>query len=165
MSIENYNPRNDGLALWQKDEVTSETNMQQAFTDLVMLLHGPKKSIPQELKEWRKLGRKLEKALPLMSDLNDALSSQVNQVVENSSLNKYKRWTPEEDELLIESIANGDSVMKVASVFGRTPQAISARVSVLVGIKKVSKEVAGRFLGTINGVETAGAIKGTVFID
>ena len=48
----------------------------------------------------------------------------------------------------------------VASLFGRTPSAIASRVSYLVGIERVSQEIAGRFVGTLNGQHIHGMIDG-----
>ena len=71
-----------------------------------------------------------------------------------------KRWTKDEDEFLIDSIARGDSALKVSSQLGRTSEAIKTRVSYLVGISKVESDVAGTFIGTLNGVEVSGNLEG-----
>lgn len=47
-------------------------------------------------------------------------------------------------------------------MFGRSAGAIATRVSYLVGIKKVSEEVAGKFVGYLDGKHVEGVINGTV---
>lgn len=74
-----------------------------------------------------------------------------------------KRWSQEEDEMLIEMAARDDyTIIKLARAFGRTPGAIQSRISMLVGINKISAKVAGRFIGTLNGEHVEGDISGVL---
>lgn len=74
-----------------------------------------------------------------------------------------KRWTEEEDEALIERAACDDSTpIQLAQEFGRSPGAITSRISYLVGIKRVSSKVAGRFIGRIDGQEVEADIDGVL---
>ena len=77
--------------------------------------------------------------------------------------NNNKRWTAEEDELLIELVAREKrEPLSIALSLGRTPAAINARVSKLVGINRIDYKVAGHFLGTINGDAVTGKIDGII---
>lgn len=72
-----------------------------------------------------------------------------------------KRWTESEDEHLIDMAAAGDmTLFELAMTMGRTPGAVQSRISQLVGIGKISQEVAGRFVGTLNGEHVSGIIEG-----
>lgn len=74
-----------------------------------------------------------------------------------------KRWTEEEDNLLIEmAVADGTTTVELARVFGRTPGAIQSRITYLVGIERLSSKVAGRFIGTIDGEQAEVEIDGIV---
>ena len=74
-----------------------------------------------------------------------------------------KKWDKDEDELLIDLASQDDyTTTKIAVYMGRTPSAIQSRISYLVGIKKLSQEIAGRFIGTLNGQSVNGYIEGSV---
>ena len=75
-----------------------------------------------------------------------------------------KRWTEQEDEALIELITDDkNTIESLAATFGRSAGAISTRISYLVGIERLSQEVAGRFVGTLGGVQVDETIKGTIY--
>lgn len=73
-----------------------------------------------------------------------------------------KRWDKDEDELLVDLVSEGrTSLTQIAISMGRTPAAIQTRLSYLVGIRKITQEIAGRFIGTLNGEDVSGYIDGT----
>lgn len=73
-----------------------------------------------------------------------------------------KRWTDEEDRMLIEFVGDGASMTEAATMMGRTPGAIASRITYLVGVSRLSQEIAGNFLGTIDGETVSGHIDGTL---
>ena len=94
--------------------------------------------------------------------LHKAEMEELEQLNNGVEKNKGKRWTAEQDELLIEHASQENNIYGLAQIFGRSPSAIQSRLTYLVGIKRVSKQVAGKFVGIFNGVETSGHINGTV---
>ena len=96
--------------------------------------------------------------------LNNEWSKLFDRYEAEAMQNHYKRWSPEEDATLIEMVCGDDCTMwSLASTFGRTPSSIKARLTTLVGLKRVSQEVAGRFIGTVDGVKTDSIISGTIY--
>ena len=81
--------------------------------------------------------------------------------------NNNKRWTKEEDEFLIESICEEDPVSLpiLASGMGRSETAVQTRISYLVGVKRLSQQVAGKFIGMANGEEFKANLVGTIYKD
>ena len=75
-----------------------------------------------------------------------------------------KRWSKQEDEMLINLVCEEKhNIHKLSSIFGRSPQAIQSRISELVGVRKLTQEIAGRFIGSINGNDVSGDIHGKVY--
>lgn len=84
-----------------------------------------------------------------------------NRAIESTTERSGKKWTVEEDEVLIELASRDNATpMSIATEMGRSPGAIQSRLSQLVGIGRVSQEIAGRFIGTLNGEHVAGIIDG-----
>ena len=90
-----------------------------------------------------------------------AAENSIKRANDKTSERSHKKWSSIEDEQLIDAVSKGDSsIIELSCVFGRSPSAIKSRVSYLVGIKRVSSEIAGRFIGTINGASIEGNIRG-----
>lgn len=75
----------------------------------------------------------------------------------------HKRWSKEEDELLIEWVCSDVSITKISLSLGRTVPAIKTRLTYLVGIKRLSQKVAGKFIGEINGKQSEANLVGTIY--
>ena len=74
-----------------------------------------------------------------------------------------KRWTSEEDRVLIDlATADDAAIIPIATTLGRSPQAISSRLTYLVGISRVTQEIAGRITGYIDGNPVDGQFVGTI---
>jgi hypothetical protein len=80
-----------------------------------------------------------------------------------SSGKYHKKWSKEEDEWLIEAVCDDVSLMRIAIALGRTVSAVQGRITYLVGVKRLSQQVAGKFIGTANGAEFEADLVGTVF--
>ena len=121
------------------------------------------KSISHQMKVFRKY-------VPVLLDLYDmstqaliASCKQAEELQGSLAERSKKRYTPEEDEAIISTAAEGDTLVAIALAVGRTPTAIQTRISHLVGIGKISQSVAGRFIGTINGSQIDAEIDGVVY--
>ena len=78
--------------------------------------------------------------------------------------NSMRRWTPDEDEKLLELATNGVFTTRdIASALSRTPSSVQNRLSVLFGRERKSKPVSGRFEGIINDQETTAKVVGRVY--
>ena len=111
------------------------------------------KYVPQLLKGFAATQQTMRAAVMT----NDRMASQIEGASQERS---RKRWSKDEDEFLIDAIAGGQTALYVSSVLGRTAEAIKTRVSYLVGISKIESDVAGTFIGTLNGVEVSGNLEG-----
>lgn len=77
---------------------------------------------------------------------------------------EHKRWSKEEDEFLIEAVCEDDKNESfIAAALQRTPTAIRQRITYLVGAKRLSQKVAGKFIGEINGEQAEANLVGTVY--
>lgn len=96
--------------------------------------------------------------------LDDSLKIN-NELTRRLGENARKRWTPEDDELLIERVTMDETpnISQIAAEFGRTPSAIMSRVTLLVGRNRVSQEVVGRFVGFMDGDYVEAELDGELF--
>jgi len=114
------------------------------------------------MQEYRKNADKAITALMNTKELIAYLCELIERMMADEDANKYKRWTKEADEALIEMICQGDNIYTIATALGRSPSSIHTRTSKLVGINRISKEIAGEFMGTLNGADIKGRIEGTL---
>lgn len=132
------------------------------LAEIVHTLTRPRSTFMQ-IKLMRELLYRAGAFLILQRKLIDDMIVERNRLTENVGERGRKRWTQQDDELLIEMASQDDTtIIDLSRQFGRTPGAIQSRISKLVGIKKMSVEVAGRFIGTLNGEFVEGNIDGTV---
>lgn len=118
----------------------------------------------EELKIYRKYVPELIKDYRRMIKINRNLLRMAKRLRTDSEAKKYKRWTNVEDNELIELVCNQDlTILDVSLTMGRTVPAIKTRVSKLVGLKRLSQEVAGKFIGNINGNHTECVLEGTLY--
>ena len=113
--------------------------------------------------------REYEKLIPILMDcryevwaLGKWAIDALIRLTESCNNNARKRWTKEEDELLVELAAGGDDLVAISLQMGRSAGAIQTRLTHLVGIGRVSQAVAGKFVGTLNGEYVQGYIKGDI---
>lgn len=157
---EGYDPRKDGIAIW--DEACEEgkarlTHLAGVANDLLC----SKPNAGEELRQWRKLGKYLLETTFFVADVILAQQQVLGNYLSDNPTNSNKKWSKEQDELLIEMVCEGESsVIEIATTMGRTPSAIKTRVSQLVGLKRIEQEVAGRFVGAINGIKSDVVIEG-----
>lgn len=138
-----------------------EAECKKMIDKIIQLEKCPKGPAIIQLREWRKVGAQMIKFINMQHDLISATETMTQRLNDKAGQRNHKRWTPEEDELLISAACRDDmSIIDMSATFGRSPSAIKTRLSYLVGIKRVSSEVAGKFIGTLNGASIEGNIRG-----
>ena len=138
------------------------TAKNNACVKLYKLCTVPKGSTFHQLQQFRKLVPDLIHAYCELFELLNASVEQIERVNTESEINKNKRWTDEEENLLIELVVSDTPILEISTIMGRSASAITSKVSKLVGLERISQKLAGKFFGTINGEEVSGEIKGTV---
>lgn len=163
--FEDINPDEFDVLLFNRKNITDVTSKGKVAAQKLHSNYTQKpKSIIVELNVYRKYLPDLIKYFVLITKVNEAAVKANDRLFAQGSENHYKRWTPEEDTMLIEEVCKGDSSLnEISIVFGRSPAAISNRITTLVGVKRLSQAVAGRFIGTINGKETSADVSEVVY--
>lgn len=157
-----YDPREDGILALNKNELNNETGAELA-RQLLQLLEEPKGSAFHQLQAWKKLGKKLYRFMKNQDDLIQLQKKESQRIFESTTEKKYKRWTPEEEKTLIDMVTQPDmTLVKLATMFGRTPSAIQAKLTNLVGLKRVDRKIAGKFVGNLNGEHVEGFVDGII---
>ena len=163
--------KNDGTVLYSADVINDSTggsrgSLVHACTELWSVCDRSRGMV-NDYKVFKKYVPILLKSYCLISEINDDYTKMFDENCGGEKRKKNKRWTPEEDEMLIEYLCLGEtpSQVELALAFGRTPSAIKTRVSQLVGIGRLSQQIAGKFIGTIDGEQVEGKIVGTVMKD
>ena len=122
------------------------------------------KSLIAEIATYRKYVPVLIKAYCKQSEWLKKATMQIDRCTDIEYDRGNRRWTSEEDETLISLVCEGKyNIHMISTMIGRSPAAITSHISVLVGRKRLTQEVAGKFIGTINGESAQGEIVGTVY--
>ena len=136
----------------------------QAWYALWAILDNRPKTIIEEVRVYRKYVPVL---LNYVKDANKHIKieqTKNRRLVGIDHERANKRWSKQEDELLINLVCEEKhNIHKLSAIFGRSPQAIQSRISELVGVRKLSQEIAGRFIGQIDGETVNGNISGTIY--
>lgn len=168
-----YNPGEEGIHLLNFTSIADEMGYQNLMEGLHKtqrgineLLSNPKDNPYVQLQKWRKLGQSMKVMINTFQEVTDGYKNQIDRVSNLTMENSNKRWSKEADEKLIDCICSGKySLVELSTIFGRTPTAISSRVSYLVGIQRLSQEIAGNFIGKLNGENIQGKIEGVINYD
>lgn len=160
-----YNPREDDILLWN---VTNNPRAKEGKNSAMALwkqIHQNKfGNVVQEVRFYRKHIPNVLELVFLLTDGIAAANKANERFLNDSEDKKYRRWTDQEDKLLIDLVCAGDkSILEISTTLGRSVPAIKTRLSNLVGVKRISQKVAGKFIGTINGEETETSIDGIVY--
>lgn len=164
-----YQPDKDGITVANVQDIIDSTGLNNFYEEdefarqIHRLLSNPKERPFIQLQKWRSLGKQMIAICAEKErEAKDAMKM-LDRFTRNIPDRNNKKWSDGEDELLIDMICEEEhSLLELSTIFGRTPTALKSRVSYLVGINKVSSEIAGKFIGTINGEEVCGDIKGTL---
>jgi len=155
-----------GITLYKRDEVLpliKQMKPHSLLSEAAALYEAPIRGVHRQIEMLRSMVYRLSQQVIMQDKMIDKLLIEADRMMDGISDRSRKRWTPEEDEALIEMASHDDStVIKLAKAFGRTPGAITTRISYLVGIERMSTKVAGRFIGWLDGEQVEGEIDGTV---
>ena len=165
--IENgYKPIDNGIMLFNADQLQGKGESAYAIKKICDVYYNRPKSIVVEIGIYRKYIPLVLKYIEQQAAIRNAMIKEHSRFYNAKAEKSNKRWTPEEDEILIEQACQDESNMNQLSIiFGRTPSAIQARITYLVGRKRLSQEVAGKFIGYIDGKKQEADIVGTVYKD
>lgn len=156
----------EGTTLVNYSEITAafrKLKESDAVMKLTVLCMQPKGSAFHQLQQFRKLVPELINAYTALWETQDALLEEFDRMCAKTQANKNKRWTKEQEECLVELVCRGNlSPVEISATMGRSVTAISTKVSDLVGVSRISQNVAGQFFGKINGEQTSGIIEGVV---
>lgn len=160
-----YRPLDHGIQLINEKEIErnigTDAQVKRFHEEVNRLLSNPKESPFIQLQKWRKLGMQMYKILKSNTECTKMSERQYNELTKAVGSNANKRWSEDDDELLINLVCdNNMTLLEIASVFGRSVSSIQSRVSYLVGIRRLSSEIAGNFMGTLNGTNIEGNIRG-----
>lgn len=138
----------------------------QAARKIIEVNENPKGNLARQFKELRTASKTILDAYFLYVDITKQAIKEADRL-QNCVDRNHKRWSQEEDEKLIESVTSDNfnpdgGFIDMARMFGRTPGAIQSRITYLVGIKRISQNVAGKFQGKVNGIDTEGYIEGVL---
>lgn len=159
-----YNPQNDGVLLFDSNKLQTSNETAEAFKKINMVLQNRPKSIIVELNTFRKYVPSIIKYAIQQTNIAHAAVRQNDRFVNVEEEKKHKRWTENEDKLLIDLVCEEkESMMSIATIFGRSVTAIKARLTYLVGVKRLSQQIAGKFIGTVNGEESEVQLEGTLY--
>lgn len=156
----------DGVNLFRKEEVLAAIESGSANTlavEAAQVLMNPPRGAHNQIKKLQNLVFRLTQVKLWDEILINRMLSELNRLSDGYAERSRKRWTQEEDEMLIEMAARDEvNVLDLTRTFGRTAGAITTRISYLVGIQKMSTRVAGRFIGWLDGEQVEGEIDGTL---
>lgn len=134
-----------------------------ALFKLYECVHSRGGNMAQKYRTYERYVPTLLKLYFEFTDLVDESGKQIKRYEKAAAARKNARWTDEEDTALIEMIVQEDvGIHELSTAFGRSPASISTRLSKLVGIGRISQEIVGKFVGTLNGEEVSGSIDGTL---
>ena len=160
---ENFNPLEHGLHIYKESDIPADYyDVSKLLCKIDQLIYNPKKNAYLQLLQWKKIGKAASELLVFQQEMIKNWAEESEQWKAGKARNNRKRWSAGEDELLIEYVSKNVSIHEISKIFGRTPAAISTRVSELVGINKLSQEIAGKFIGKLNGMDIEAHIDGTL---
>lgn len=160
-----YDPREDEILLMNSKYLDlSHGEAQNAILQLLKIQRNRPRSIVAEVKIYRKYVPKLLEAYWGQCEAAKMAVQGNKRFMTDCADKKNRRWTPQEDNLLIDLVCSeGKSIMEIAVEMGRSVSAIKTRVSTLVGRKRITQKIAGRFLGEIDGEQYNAIIDGVLY--
>ena len=153
----------EGVGLYDRDVASGLVDrVHAAVRDIHTLRNSPPKSIHVRMKMYDRIASTFLDHLDMTAEIRQGMLKERKQDRGARPERNGKRWSEAEDVTLINHVAAGESIQSLANIFGRTPLAISGRVSHLVGIKRITEEIAGRIEGYLDGAEVKGVFVGKI---
>lgn len=136
----------------------------QSVVELLRLtVEPPKMPVHKLLQRYRELSRNVLELYWAVVDLHNHLLAENAFLAGGDPAGHRKRWTDDDDEALIELSCQDDTNMiTLARSLNRTPAAISSRLTYLVGIRRLSRQVVGHLTGYLDGEPVDGFVVGEV---
>lgn len=157
----NENAFPEGVNLWDLEKIVDPSELHTALSEVIRMNHEQPKNLFMTLKKYREHSATIIRWAMTLQELRESSDRQLNHLMGKAGERSNKRWTESEDMALVELAANDQhSLVELSVTFGRSPAAISSRLTYLVGIKKVSQEIAGRIIGFIDGEPVNGYFSG-----
>lgn len=156
----------NGILLYHIDDVLEKGSVYEAAKKVANVLTQRPKSIIVELNTYRKNIPIIIEYIVQEARIRNDLIRQNDRFYSSKAEKDKKRWTEEEDNALIEKACYPDtSLLQLSIDFGRTTSAIQSRLTYLVGVKRISKPVVGRFFGKADGKDVEMYLDGTVYTE
>lgn len=153
----------EGINVFRTSEVMTWGEWQPSFDALQKLNSGhDKRNVFQKLKAYREHSQRLMKRLLEIEAILESFKAENRMLRGDTGSRHHKRWTPQEDEALIELAVGGASQIELATCMNRTPGSVGSRLTYLVGIRKISREVVGRIIGYLDGEPVDGFFEGSL---
>lgn len=112
-------------------------------------------------KQWQKIAKALMEYAIDMSSLGESYSHALEALENDAYYNSRLPWAPEEDQILVEMKAEGESVLNMALSLHRSPVACSTRLSELVGIeRRVTRVNDRKIVGILDNENVEGRFTG-----
>ena len=154
----------EGILLHKLDDYQLPDVSRKHIKALMNVVQNRPKGAINELRIYRQSVPYLLNYIIQQAGLLNDYKQEQDRFYSDSEDKRFRRWTDTEDEQLIELITRGDySKMQIATTLGRSVSSICTRLSTLVGRKRVSTEIAGKFFGKANGVDAELDLVGTLY--
>jgi hypothetical protein len=143
--------------LWRASEIDKLIDKREEFRDRYARYRYGARKQGDMFRRSQEADHLLEMALEVIDALSDTMP-ELTRILDGATevlanpANNNTRWSAEEDEHLIELACAGESPVKMAATFYRSPAAVATRISQLVGVKRLFINVNGRFVGTLDEV-------------
>ena len=157
------NEYNGIIGIAEEDSIPKD-EIHAAIIKLQDVIHQ-RPTLSKELQIYRKYVPTIIKLIYLKESIIDGYMKTFERYIVESEARKNKRWTDGEDEFLVDMVCNDTPILEISLALGRTPASIKTRLTRLVGVKRISKNVAGKFIGKIDGILTECNIEGTIYIN
>lgn len=155
-------PKEYGALMFNTENMISKSEIDKAVFAIEDMRHQ-RPNVANELRTFRKYVPILIRFCYQQQKLIDGYEKLFARIESDSEDKKGQKWCDQEDELLIELACSGMSMLELSTTLGRTPGSIKTRISRLVGTKRISQEIAGRFVGYVNGIHTECSVNGTIY--
>jgi hypothetical protein len=165
---ERYTTKEPGLNLYRMTEIDRfHHDLEKALQQVSRLQSGNNHwNVHQRLTKYAELTAMMVKILIRQNESLNGLWAEYNQLTGHEGERARKRWTEREDEILVDQACqDGMTLLQLALAFNRTPGAVSSRLTYLVGVSKVSRVVAGRLIGYLDGEPVDGHFEGKLTED
>lgn len=149
--------RTDGL-------IGLAAGLQETLTGLIRLNESPRGPVHTQLRNYRRWTTQLLNVYWKQVDMINQMGQMLNQLRGEGATLQRKRWTADEDDLLVEAATQTETpdVLDLAVTFHRSPAAIASRLTYLVGKRKLSQAVVGHITGYLDGDPVEGHFDGVV---